>query len=518
MKDVSLKRRAVVFALCAGAVAFILALLATSAGLIQGGSISTALIPAVVCGAMSWASAERAISSTAGAIDAAIERLADAAHGDLDSPIPAEIGRDVPQLATAMEALFIRLAANLEDIQRLALFDTVTGLPNRANFRRACDEALIGLGPDAGAALFFIDLDRFKAVNDTMGHAIGDMLLAMVAGRLRTVVDRFTVVGAGEPLIGRLSGDEFTLFLPGVGETASATRIGRAILFALSEPFDLEGQEIDIGASIGIATRPQHGTTLSALMRAADMAMYHAKARGRGRAEHFTEALAAEFTDRVALESELRAAIDGGQFMLAFQPQIAVNDGRVVAVEALLRWIHPVDGLRLPGAFIQRAEESGLIVEIGDWVVGTVAETLMRWGKLGVSQRLAVNISRRQIDHATFFRRLRAAMHVAGAPARLLELEVTESLAMNCSREVIDALAALRADGATIAIDDFGTGYSNIARLREVLKSGTIWPIVNTRRHVPLAVLAVCAAMVAACGRTEEAAPPVATPSRREER
>ena len=468
MKDVSLKRRAVVFALCAGAVAFILALLATSAGLIQGGSISTALIPAVVCGAMSWASAERAISSTAGAIDAAIERLADAAHGDLDSPIPAEIGRDVPQLATAMEALFIRLAANLEDIQRLALFDTVTGLPNRANFRRACDEALIGLGPDAGAALFFIDLDRFKAVNDTMGHAIGDMLLAMVAGRLRTVVDRFTVVGAGEPLIGRLSGDEFTLFLPGVGETASATRIGRAILFALSEPFDLEGQEIDIGASIGIATRPQHGTTLSALMRAADMAMYHAKARGRGRAEHFTEALAAEFTDRVALESELRAAIGGGQFMLAFQPQIAVNDGRVVAVEALLRWIHPVDGLRLPGAFIQRAEESGLIVEIGDWVVGTVAETLMRWGKLGVSQRLAVNISRRQIDHATFFRRLRAAMHVAGAPARLLELEVTESLAMNCSREVIDALAALRADGATIAIDDFGTGYSNIARLRDL--------------------------------------------------
>jgi len=469
MEGDSLKSRAVVFALCAGAVAFFLALLATSQGLINGTSIACALIPAVVCGAMCWASAERAISSTAGAIDAAIARLTAAARGDLDSAIPAEVGRTVPQLAGAMDDLFRQLGANLENIHRLALFDAVTGLPNRIHFRTTCERALEAMPADGSAALLFVDLDRFKQVNDTLGHAMGDELLGMVAARLRAVVDRIAAeAGVAQPLIGRLAGDEFTVFLPGVAETAAVSRIGRAILFALAEPFALAGTDWDIGASMGIAQRPQHGVALADLMRAADLAMYHAKAQGRGRVEHFTDTLAAELADRSQLDRDLRTALEADQFMLVYQPQVAVGDGAIVAVEALLRWRHPQEGVLLPARFMPRAEESGFVVEIGEWVVGAVAETLARWGRIGIGQRLAVNVSRRQIDHAGFFRRLRAAMHAAAAPARLLELEITESLAMNCSREVIDALAALRADGATIAIDDFGTGYSNLARLREL--------------------------------------------------
>lgn len=468
MEGVSLKSRAIAFAMCAGAVAFILAVAAASEGAITVESAGRALIAAIICGVMCWASAERSIASTAGAIDAAIERLAAAANGDLQSRIPEEVERCVPPLAKAMDGLFHQLHENLESVQRLAMFDPVTALANRTNFRRTAERMLAELPHGENAVLYFIDLDRFKAVNDTMGHATGDVLLGMVANRLRAVGDRFAAEGAiCTPLIGRLAGDEFTMFFPELRSLRDADRIGRGVLFALSEPFDLADQEISIGASIGVATRPEHGTTLHDLMRAADAAMYHAKSLGRGRTEHFTELLAAQIAERAQLESDLRAAIDKDQFTLVFQPQVSAADGRIVGAEALLRWRHP-DGLKLPGAFIQRAEETGLIVEIGEWVVTNVAETISRWGKLGLQQRLAVNISQRQIDHAEFFRRLRAAMHAARAPASLLELEITETLAMHCSSEVLEAIAALRADGASVAIDDFGTGYSNLARLRQL--------------------------------------------------
>ena len=465
MEEVTLKRRAVVFALCAGGVAFLLALLATSHGVFDSETIGIALIPAIVCGVMSWASAERAISGAAAAIDMAIARLAAAAEGDLDSPIPPEIGEQVPQLAAAMAGLFHQFDSDIEGIRRSARVDLVTGLPNRGHFRDAAEGALAAAD---SAALFFIDLDRFKAVNDTLGHAGGDMLLAAVAGRLRVVAEEAVAASAITPLLGRLAGDEFTLLLPGVGDTAAATRIGRSIQRALAEPFAIHGEQVEVGGSVGIALAPQHGETLSELMRAADLAMYQAKAEGRGRVAHFTDTLAAAIAERAQLDEELRRALARDEFTLVFQPQVGARDGAVVAAEALLRWQHPQDGPRLPATFIARAEESGMIVEIGDWVVARVAETLARWGAMGIGQRLAVNISQRELDHALFFRRLHEAMRRAGAPANLLELEITESLAMKCSREVIDALALLRADGATIAIDDFGTGYSNLARLREL--------------------------------------------------
>jgi diguanylate cyclase (GGDEF)-like protein len=462
----SLKSRAIAFAVCAGAVAFILALAANTHSEPSIESAARALIGAIICGVFCWASAERTIASTASAIDAAIARLSRAANGDLEGEVPVEVRECVPPLADAMDGLFRQLHANLESVQRLAMFDPVTQLPNRTNFRRTSERVLAELPQGAQAVLYFIDLDRFKSVNDTLGHATGDMLLGMVANRLRAVADRFAAESDGRPpLIGRLAGDEFTMFFPELRDLREADRIGRGILFALSEPFHLCDQEISIGASIGIALRPDHGTTLHDLMRAADAAMYHAKALGRGRAEHFTDALAAEIAERAQLESDLRDAVDKAQFALVFQPQICARDGAIVGAEALLRWRHP-DGMKMPGAFLQRAEETGLMVEIGEWVVNSVAETISRWGRLGIEQRLAVNISPRQLDHASFFRRLREAMLAANAPATLLELEITETLAMHCSDDVIDAITALRADGASVAIDDFGTGYSNLARLR----------------------------------------------------
>ncbi|TPG55146.1 putative bifunctional diguanylate cyclase/phosphodiesterase [Sphingomonas glacialis] len=470
MDEVTLKSRAVVFAMCAGAVAFFLAVLATSARGFDLDNIARALIPAVVCAAMCWASAERSIAGTAGAIDAAIARLARAGEGDLDSAIPAEIGEAVPQLARAMQGLFTQMTNNLDSVHRLAMFDPVTGLANRSNFRATCERMLAATpanGGESTGALFFIDLDRFKTVNDTMGHACGDALLGMVANRLRAVADGVAhAPAAAAPLIGRLAGDEFTMFFPAIGDPGEAAEVGHAVLRALAEPFELGGTHVSIGASIGMALCPDHGSTLADLMRAADAAMYHAKGNGRGRAEPFSVELAARIAERTTLEGDLREAIDRDEFALVFQPQISIEQGRVVGAEALLRWRHPREGLRLPLTFLDCAEETGMIVDIGDWVVESVAATIARWGRIGIEQRLAVNVSPRQIDHADFFHGLRAALRRASAPAHLLELEISETLAMQCSDAVLAAIEQLRADGATIAIDDFGTGYSNLSRLR----------------------------------------------------
>jgi len=467
MGSASLRGRAITFALCAGAVVFLLAALATSHGTLSFDNLARALIPAVVCAVFSWAAAERAIGTTASALDAAIERIAEAARGDLEGPVPPEVGVAVPHLAQAMDGLFRQIAANLDSVHRLAMYDPVTNLPNRTHFRRVAERHLSEMPAGDVAALLFIDLDRFKAVNDTMGHATGDVLLGMVANRLRAVADSVTAAGGiAKPLIGRLAGDEFTMLFPRLDDVHQAARIARGVLYALTEPFDLAGADVEIGASIGIAMRPAHGTTLHDLMSAADAAMYHAKAGGRGRTEHFSDELAARLTDRAQLEVDLRSAIERGQFALVYQPQMSLENGRIVAAEALLRWHHPSQGIKLPASFLQRAEETGLIVEIGDWVIAEVARTIRRWADAGLEQRLAINVSQRQLDHATFFRRLRDAMHAAGAPARLLELEITETLAMHCSGDVVEAIAALRTDGATIAIDDYGTGNSSVARLR----------------------------------------------------
>ena len=228
------------------------------------------------------------------------------------------------------------------------------------------------------AALFFIDLDGFKGVNDSLGHAAGDQLLARVAGRLREVVMAQVSAGTGDAVIGRLAGDEFTMFFPFLPGPSAAARIARAVQFALSERFDLGSQHVELGASIGIACYPDHGDTLSALLRAADVAMYHAKHQGRGRAEIYSSELALEAADRAELERDLLLALQRDEFLLEFQPQIDVISGQAVAAEALVRWAHPERDLVMPGTFVPVAEESGTIVALGDWVMSPASLPLTR--------------------------------------------------------------------------------------------------------------------------------------------
>ena len=470
MQGVTLTSRATAFACAAGAVVFILSLIL---GYAQGegddvAHIGQSLVIAILCGTMSWASARRTIATTASAIDAATERLLSAAHGDLHTPLAPDIGRELPDLSVAMDSLFSQVRTNLDHVQALALFDQITGLANRTSFCRQVERALGEHDGSGEPTLFFIDLDGFKAVNDTLGHAAGDQLLARVAGRLREVVMAQVSTGGGDAIIGRLAGDEFTMFFPALTGPAAAQRIARAVQFALGERFDLGSQHVELGASIGIARYPMHGDTLSGLLRAADIAMYHAKREGRGRAEIYSDALALEAQDRAELERDLLMGLQRDEFLLEFQPQVDALTGRAVTAEALVRWAHPQRDLVLPPAFVPMAEESGAIVALGDWVMSRVCETAARWADAGIEQRIAINISARELAQPDFFPRLRNAMSAQNMPPAMLELEITESLAMEMEPRALDQLSALRADGVAVAIDDFGTGYSNLARLKEL--------------------------------------------------
>lgn len=468
MQGVTLTSRATAFACAAGALVFILSLVLGQGQATDIDGIGRSLIIAILCGTLSWASARRTVATTASAIDTATERLLAAAHGDLQSPVPADIGQELPDLSVAMESLFSQVRTNLDHVQALALFDQVTGLANRTSFCRQVERMLAERSEEGLAALFFIDLDGFKGVNDTLGHAAGDQLLARVAGRLREVAMAQASTGAGDCLIGRLAGDEFTLFVPIMPDLETANRIARAIQFALGERFDLGSQHVDLGASIGIACYPEHGDTLPALLCSADIAMYHAKHQGRNRAEMFTTELALEAADRAELERDLLLGLQRDEFLLEFQPQIEIGSGRAISAEALVRWVHPERDLVMPGSFVPVAEESGAIVALGDWVMGRVCETAARWARTGVTQRIAINISSRELGQTDFFMRLRHAIDTHQTPAIMLELEITESLAMDMKAWTLDQLRALRRDGVRIAIDDFGTGYSNLSRLREL--------------------------------------------------
>ncbi|MAX15126.1 MULTISPECIES: putative bifunctional diguanylate cyclase/phosphodiesterase [Sphingobium] len=470
MRGVTLKSRATAFACAAGALVFTLSLVLGYSPDQQDdlNQVGRALIIAILCGTLSWASTSRSMAATAAAVDTATERLLSAAHGDLQSPVSPNISAELPDLSVAMQSLFSQVRTNLDHVQSLALFDQVTGLANRTSFCRQVERHLTGRNTDAMAALFFIDLDGFKGVNDSLGHAAGDQLLARVAGRLREVVMAQVSAGTGDAVIGRLAGDEFTMFFPFLPGPSAAARIARAVQFALSERFDLGSQHVELGASIGIACYPDHGDTLSALLRAADVAMYHAKHQGRGRAEIYSSELALEAADRAELERDLLLALQRDEFLLEFQPQIDVISGQAVAAEALVRWAHPERDLVMPGTFVPVAEESGTIVALGDWVMSRVCETAARWAEAGQRQRIAINISTRELAQADFFMRLRHAMATHRTPASMLALEITESVAMNMEPRILDQLAAMRTEGLHIAIDDFGTGYSNLARLREL--------------------------------------------------
>ncbi|MBA2466886.1 MAG: EAL domain-containing protein [Sphingomonas sp.] len=431
--------------------------------------IFASIVAGIFCLMICYIAAERPNSESAKALTALGERLLAVEDGDLISPAPVSVHKTMPKIAAAVDSLFAEVRASIENAHALGMYDPVTALPNRLHFRCEADKVLADLADDSQSAMLFVDLDRFKGVNDSLGHARGDQLLIMVANRLRVVVSaEFGEALSRRPLLARLAGDEFTLFFPEIKSPADVERIARRIALAIAEPFELGGHSVDIGASIGVSILPDHGSSVEALMRAADIAMYRAKSSGGGRHCLFDETLAAEHQEKVQTERALIEAVQRGEFILAFQPQLSLVTGEVAGAEALLRWHHPRDGLRLPASFMPTAEKTGVITDIGDWVISEVASVLGAWVREGLGQRLAFNISPRQIERADFFSRLRDNFAEASVPLSLIELEFTESAAMEVSPAVLAEIAALRADGATIAIDDFGTGYSNIARLRSM--------------------------------------------------
>ena len=431
--------------------------------------IVAAIAAGTFCLLVSYVAAERPNSESARALSALSERLLAVEDGDLVSPAPASVKHNMPKLAAAVDSLFAEVRASIENAHALGMYDPVTSLPNRLHFRSEADKLLGEAGQGGRTAMLFVDLDRFKMVNDSLGHARGDQLLIMVANRLRVVVNAENSASAtARPLLARLAGDEFTIFFPAVESVAEVERVARRIVLAISEPFELCSHSVDIGASIGVAISPDHGTSIESLMRAADIAMYRAKSSGGGQHCLFDSELALEHQGKIDTEKALTDAVQRDEFVLVFQPQMSLVTGEVAGAEALVRWNHPRDGLRLPATFIPVAERTGLISEIGEWVFTEVAATLASWQRDGFDGRVAFNISPRQVERPDFFARLRHAFVDAAVPLSMIELEFTESAAMEVSASVLEEIAALRNDGARIAIDDFGTGYSNLARLRSM--------------------------------------------------
>ena len=416
-----------------------------------------------------WVAYEKPNSGQARATAALIDRLLAVRSGDLSSQTPPVVRREMPALAAAVDGLFEQVRSTLDDVSAMALYDSVTSLPNRSHFRREADRMLKARKEGERLALLFIDLDGFKEVNDNLGHAQGDQVLCMVANRLRGVARAESRPGSEtQPLLARLAGDEFTMLFPHIRDSAEAERVARAALGALNQPYETVGQALDMGASIGVAMCPRHDTDLTGLMKAADIAMYRAKANGRAQLSMYRPEFATAFENKGLVERELREALACNQFELAFQPQLCARTGEVRAGEALIRWRHPSGDLRSAKNFIQVAEESSVIVSIGDWVVDSVAAALKRWHDAGHEQRLSFNIGARHFNRPDFFSRLRTAMQRAGAPIGLLELELNEAMAMKSGPATLTELAALRREGATIALDNFGVGLSNLGQLRHV--------------------------------------------------
>jgi diguanylate cyclase (GGDEF)-like protein/PAS domain S-box-containing protein len=342
-------------------------------------------------------------------------------------------------------------------LRTLAFTDVVTGLANRARFGDLLAHHAAALrGIEDGIAVLMLDLDRFKFVNDTLGHGMGDELLRKVAGRLRAAV-------GSSDIVARLGGDEFAILLPGIAEASGPQRIAARLVEAIDRPFLLDGQLIHIGVSIGVAVGLSKGRQPEELLRYADLALYKAKAEGKGTYRMFEPALAERMQARSRMEADMRRALGADEFELHYQPLLDVQTGEVTAAEALIRWRHPRQGLIAPADFIPLAEETGLIVPLGTWVLRTACTQAARWPK---AIKVAVNLSPVQFRDDRLPEIVAAVLAETGLEAERLELEITEGVLLDDEERTLAMLTKLKALGVGLAMDDFGTGYSSLSYLR----------------------------------------------------
>lgn len=358
-------------------------------------------------------------------------------------------------------------------LRHLQMHDPVTRLPNRALFFERLSAALEASSYDHGGGtgrigLCYLDLDGFKAVNDTLGHRVGDRLLTAVAARLTQCADQSGYGRTGGHLVARLGGDEFALLVEDSTGTEQLADLARSVLTAVQEPFDLAGQRLSVSASIGVVERATDGTSATGLMQAADTTLYWAKADGKARWTLFDPERNAHRMTRQALSSTLRPAVERGEFALEYQPLVDLESGALRGVEALVRWRHPQFGTLTPNRFIGIAEEDGSIVQLGQWVLRTACRQARRWQIEQPSDTpvfVSVNVAVRQVWDSDLVGDVAEILAETGLAPQLLQLELTESAVMGSAGRPLQALQALSDMGVRIAIDDFGTGYSNLAYL-----------------------------------------------------
>lgn len=347
-------------------------------------------------------------------------------------------------------------------IQYQAYHDSLTGLPNRTLFtERLADAIRRAKRTGRPVGLMFLDLDRFKIINDSLGHEAGDQLLIAVSKRINASVRETDTVF-------RMGGDEFTVLLDYLRSDQDAARVAQRVIQELSEPFHLNNHEVIITASIGISVFPRDDETAERLVKNADAAMYSAKGAGRNRYQFYTHDMNAQAEERLELETGLRRALKEKQFVLYYQPKVAVDTGKVVGMEALLRWIHPERGLVPPDKFLPFLEETGLIVPVGEWVLHQACRDAQHWVEDGLPPlRVSVNISSLQFRSDVLVEQVRGALAESGLEPQRLELELTESLLVENTDSAVDLLSALKKLGVYLSIDDFGTGYSSLSYLKQ---------------------------------------------------
>ncbi|MDD3344737.1 MAG: EAL domain-containing protein, partial [Sulfurospirillaceae bacterium] len=351
----------------------------------------------------------------------------------------------------------------VQRIQHLAEHDSLTNLPNLTFLEQHMTSIIAEtVGRRAELVLMFIDLDHFKDINDTLGHAVGDKLLIQVAERLQKNLHE-------QDTLSRQGGDEFAILLKGYSSLTNVAETAKYLIEVIEQPFLVGNHKFMISASIGISVYPQDGADIMTLLKNADTAMYHAKEDGGGKFHFFSEEMNTKVHNRVAMITNLRQALDRDEFVLYYQPQVDGESGRIIGVEALIRWHHPEQGIIPPLQFIPAAEESGLINVIGNWVLKEACSQLKQWMDLGLPEiTMAVNISAVQLRQSDFMSKVLEAMSQSGLPAQCLELEITESALIRDTQRIVNMLEELRDNGIRLSVDDFGTGYSSFGYLKHL--------------------------------------------------
>ncbi len=438
---------------------------------VAGGILLLAAVAVAAFSLLAWWLIQIFLTTPIRLLNRAAEELG---QGDMSAAIPVKSRDELGELAEALRNMGRNLRQTNQQIRYFAYHDSLTKLPNRLMFSEFLKRALShARRQQQRLGLLFLDLDDFKRINDTLGHAAGDHVLRELSVRLVKCLRAEDTIGRPEPAdqesdtVARLGGDEFTILLPNLHAPYMAVSVAKRVLEAVAQPFTYRGHDLHVGASIGITIYPNDGKSAETLIKNADIAMYHAKQKGKNTYRYFRNAMNRTVVRSLRLENALRKAIERGELVLHYQPQVDTGSGRLLGVEALIRWQREGEGLTYPDGFILVAEETGLIVPMGEWVIRTACAHAALWQAQGRGDlKVAVNVSGVQFLRRELPEMIAQAITGAGIPAPMLEIELTETTLLRAERAVGKMLPVIKELGITVTMDDFGTGYSSLSYLR----------------------------------------------------